>query len=685
MTRRALGWNLRIRMERTIVSVHVGRAGVVLLLLACSVQAAGAEPVALHRFHAGPSTVVERWCDPEEAWVAWVAQIDLRNPSLALTVLPTRHLLTGLVRPSELCESDPRAVLAVNGDYFDESGVPVGICMRDGKLIKTGRGWSYLVILPDGRAGIGRGEPDLRLVTSHGDTVVLGGLNPCRPPRGAYARTTSGTREAPSVNYKARRTLCLMGALPWPHGQVDALVHARVPDHFVEREENPVLMLEKAPPAIAADDTVRLIVDAPKLLGLASEAIGGGPRIVRSGGVSVEYGEEGTSESHALDRHPRSAVGISDNGELAWLVVADGRRPGHSRGMDLWQLARFMVALGCWDALNLDGGGSSVMVAGGRPLNAPSDALGERPVANILAVIRTDSPGDTASLRISSPTHPLACAGLWRPEAWWLDDRGWVLGRVTDGIWNCDRSLGVVSDDGYLSPRGEGRLRIRAGRFEDSVSLSCRTATQTLIYPPILSEASGPDQPVIMARDSQDLPLTAGGRVMRKPGGITVDSGVLGLRTISVIEQLSWQPIEPSGPHFACVGESVGLPYMFSDDSDTTWFRIAPRLDAASLRLRLRADGRGVHVGVGFVDSLGYRYRGELTSATGGAYWKGWRLVTLDAADCTSGAGRPATLPLRLEGLFAWPGAHPARAGTLWVQSLAAGAPHRAAAPSPGG
>ena len=42
---------------------------------------------------------------------------------------------------------------------------------------------------------------------------------------------------------------------------------------------------------------------------------------------------------------------------------------------------------GVWDALNLDGGGSTTMAIGGRYVNRPSDATGERPVANALAVV----------------------------------------------------------------------------------------------------------------------------------------------------------------------------------------------------------------------------------------------------------------------------------------------------------
>ena len=63
------------------------------------------------------------------------------------------------------------------------------------------------------------------------------------------------------------------------------------------------------------------------------------------------------------------------------------RQPGFSVGMTLPELAALMRRLGAADALNVDGGGSSTMVVGGRVLNRPSDATGERAVANAIAVL----------------------------------------------------------------------------------------------------------------------------------------------------------------------------------------------------------------------------------------------------------------------------------------------------------
>lgn len=89
------------------------------------------------------------------------------------------------------------------------------------------------------------------------------------------------------------------------------------------------------------------------------------------------------------DRHPRTAVGFDAEGRWLYLVVADGRRPGQSEGMTLHELAETMLELGTARAINLDGGGSSVMLLasgdGLEVLNRPSGGS-LRPVPVMLGV-----------------------------------------------------------------------------------------------------------------------------------------------------------------------------------------------------------------------------------------------------------------------------------------------------------
>jgi exopolysaccharide biosynthesis protein len=90
-------------------------------------------------------------------------------------------------------------------------------------------------------------------------------------------------------------------------------------------------------------------------------------------------------------RHPRTCLGITKNKKVLWITV-DGRAQ-ESAGMDLFELAQFMKALGCVAAINLDGGGSTTLWIDGKTetgvVNMPCDdkkfdQYGERPVSNVL-------------------------------------------------------------------------------------------------------------------------------------------------------------------------------------------------------------------------------------------------------------------------------------------------------------
>ena len=122
----------------------------------------------------------------------------------------------------------------------------------------------------------------------------------------------------------------------------------------------------------------------------ATEAVGGFPDLIDRG-ERVGDLEVAARPGFAAARHPRTAVGYDDDRRTVWLVVVDGRQAPHSSGMSLPELVELMESLGTEEALNLDGGGSSVLVVGSRPVNRPSDATGERPVVNALALVRAPS------------------------------------------------------------------------------------------------------------------------------------------------------------------------------------------------------------------------------------------------------------------------------------------------------
>jgi hypothetical protein len=120
----------------------------------------------------------------------------------------------------------------------------------------------------------------------------------------------------------------------------------------------------------------------------AKEVIAGSDVILQNG---VNVAPPGDKPGFARGPHPRTAVGIRDGGKTLVLVVIDGRKKDVAIGMSLKETADIMLKYGCTDAVNLDGGGSSVLAirdpkSGKMDIkNHPSDGR-ERSVANVLGV-----------------------------------------------------------------------------------------------------------------------------------------------------------------------------------------------------------------------------------------------------------------------------------------------------------
>ena len=115
--------------------------------------------------------------------------------------------------------------------------------------------------------------------------------------------------------------------------------------------------------------------------------------ILATGPVLLLGGEEvaidNVPDSFGLSRHPRTAIGVMPDGAVLFLTV-DGRHQGDSEGISLGNLARLMKAMGCRDAINLDGGGSTTFWTASEGIqnypcdNRRYDHEGERRVPTIV-------------------------------------------------------------------------------------------------------------------------------------------------------------------------------------------------------------------------------------------------------------------------------------------------------------
>lgn len=120
------------------------------------------------------------------------------------------------------------------------------------------------------------------------------------------------------------------------------------------------------------------------------QAIGGWQRLVEDGQITGTF----TVNDNAMQFHPRTFVGVSKDNRKVWLFVLDGRQPEYSNGMRVEDMMLLCQGAGCYQAFNIDGGGSTTMVRrveegstlSFEVMNKPSD-VPARAVVNGLQVI----------------------------------------------------------------------------------------------------------------------------------------------------------------------------------------------------------------------------------------------------------------------------------------------------------
>ncbi|PIQ09179.1 MAG: hypothetical protein COW71_07770 [Ignavibacteriales bacterium CG18_big_fil_WC_8_21_14_2_50_31_20] len=157
-------------------------------------------------------------------------------------------------------------------------------------------------------------------------------------------------------------------------GDVDDVYKFDQPLQYVSNDPNP----KPAPQKVDGNMYEDLLI-----------GIGGAPTLIKNSKVLITYDEEimwGSGVGNT-NRDPRTAVGYTNNNHVI-MIVANGRL-AQSEGVSLPELADIMLGLGCVEAMNLDGGGSSQLAAGDKYVSLPS----ERPVPTILAIVHKDSLG----------------------------------------------------------------------------------------------------------------------------------------------------------------------------------------------------------------------------------------------------------------------------------------------------
>ncbi len=281
------------------------------------------------------------------------SKLQIKPKTAADTVLNRKATIRNIARAEN-------SIVAINGGYFKpQTGVPLGTLVVD-KNVLTGPIYNRVAlgINSDNSFSMDKSNIDItlrakkleikadninqpRMLSTY--TLVYtekwGKMTPPAPKYGMSVAIKDGKIVA--QNY---------GSIEIPNGGF-AVVGPK----------------QKLEPLLSAKN-IKIDINFPETFEKSEHIIGGGPYLVKNGQMYVDIKEQRFGAING--KNPRTAIGYTENNELI-IVTVDGREEA-SVGMTLWEISRLMKDLGCKYAMNLDGGGSSVMYVNGKITNTPA-------------------------------------------------------------------------------------------------------------------------------------------------------------------------------------------------------------------------------------------------------------------------------------------------------------------------
>ncbi|MEV8377272.1 phosphodiester glycosidase family protein [Kribbella sp. NPDC056861] len=295
------------------------------------------------------------------------------------------------------------AIAGVNGDFFDinDTTAPLGVGIeRNGRLINApAAGHNDTAVI--GKDGLGRiaqvflqgtatddDATKLDLTNLNSPGVNANGIGLYTPEWGEAARTRTvdgvpAVREVLLRDGVVVSSATTPGTTPLAANELALIGRDTGATALAAFETGDKVEVQYGPRADAVD---------------AAVAISGNVQLARDGKVPDDVPD--------ADLAPRTAVGFTANGRRMVLLTVDGRATG-SRGLSLKEMGQLMIGLGADDVLNLDGGGSSTMLARSPGeaapgiVNDPSDG-GERLVPNGLGLLPVKGSGKLKGFQLEA-------------------------------------------------------------------------------------------------------------------------------------------------------------------------------------------------------------------------------------------------------------------------------------------
>ncbi len=290
------------------------------------------------------------------------------EPAIATDKLYGRTKISGIA-------DRENAIVAINGGYFKpQTGTPLGTLMIN-KKVYTGPIYDRVAIgfFDDGYS-MARLKLDAQVITEKGGIQIDNINQPRMLSTHVIVFTGDWGKVSPQTPTYGIQAVIQNGKL------------VKTSYQPCEIPENGYVIVgpeSKIKPFLNAHKFNLDVKMSPNWQGV-NHILSGGPYLIKDGDIFIDMTAEKLNAVGG--RNPRTAIGYTKDNHLI-MLTADGRE-GASIGLTLTELAFLMKQLGCVNAMNLDGGGSTVMYVNGRVVNKPA-VQGGIPLSHTL-VVRKD-------------------------------------------------------------------------------------------------------------------------------------------------------------------------------------------------------------------------------------------------------------------------------------------------------
>ena len=327
-------------------------------------------------------------------------EADLSNDKVNLTLLKSQKGQDYSETNATLSASEKDVVASLNGDFFSNVGdktISLGIEIKDGEILQSpiNPGTMATISKEDEEIFMGYLDFHIMVVAPNWEYAEVRHLNKHTSYYGDILMFTKGFNG---------------GYSPAPGGEVvEVVVEDGIVTEF--RRNMPPCKIPENGCVLAVSEGNNMffsnnfeVGDEIKFDYYITPDISSADVAFGGGALLVSEGKPLTSFSHNIAGYnPRSAIGITKDGKKLYLVAVNGRQ-GESRGMSMTELASLMKNLGCHTAVNLDGGGSTSMLASTiwnekmHIVNSPSET---RRVINAIGITYEDSSKDLSPYEIA--------------------------------------------------------------------------------------------------------------------------------------------------------------------------------------------------------------------------------------------------------------------------------------------